>query len=149
MTTPYLAQDIESEEGRRYRAYPDPDTKAAPWTIGVGHTGPEVHEGLVWTDAQIDAALTSDIARAETMLGRFYPWWTGLDDVRQDVMVQMCFQLGIGGLEKFPKALASVRAGNWQEAHDQMLDSEWARTQSPARAEREAEQMLTGTRSWP
>jgi len=36
---------------------------AAPWTIGVGHTGPEVHEGLEWTDAQVDAAYASDLGR--------------------------------------------------------------------------------------
>lgn len=37
----------------------------APWTIGWGHTGPEVHYGLVWTQAQCDAQLLADMARAE------------------------------------------------------------------------------------
>lgn len=35
-------------------AYPDPATGGAPWTIGWGHTGPEVHKGLVITQAQAD-----------------------------------------------------------------------------------------------
>jgi GH24 family phage-related lysozyme (muramidase) len=47
---------IRREEDRKTHAYPDPLTHGAPWTIGEGHTGPEVHEGLVWMDAQIDAA---------------------------------------------------------------------------------------------
>jgi lysozyme len=35
------------------------------WTIGWGHTGPEVHEGLVWTQDQADAALGIDLTKAE------------------------------------------------------------------------------------
>lgn len=53
-------------EGREYKAYPDPGSKdGKPWTIGIGHTGPEVHEGLVWNDAQIDAAYAKDCEEKE------------------------------------------------------------------------------------
>jgi len=44
---------------------------------------------------------------------------------------------------KFKKALAAIRSGDWQEAHDQMLDSRWAR-QVPRRAEDLAKVMLRG-----
>jgi lysozyme len=54
---------IKLFEGVRAKAYPDPATGAEPWTIGVGHTGPEVRKGLVWTDAQIEAALVADLQR--------------------------------------------------------------------------------------
>lgn len=33
-------------------AYPDPATGGAPWTIGVGTTGPDVTRGTVWTRQQ-------------------------------------------------------------------------------------------------
>lgn len=143
MTTPHLAADIAREEGRRAAAYPDPLTHGAPWTIGVGHTGPEVHAGSVWTDAQIDAQLASDIARAEAGLDRELPWWRSLNDPRQDVLVQMAFQLGVAGLAKFHTALGEIHAGRYAEAADAMLASAWAR-QTPARARRLAEQMRTG-----
>lgn len=52
-------------ENCRLVAYPDPGTGAAPWTIGWGHTGPEVHPGLVWTQAQADAQLLTDMAKSE------------------------------------------------------------------------------------
>jgi lysozyme len=45
-------------EGRRKHAYQD--TKGI-WTIGVGHTGPEVCRGLVWNDAKIEAAFKEDV----------------------------------------------------------------------------------------
>lgn len=63
----------KQSEGCRLVAYPDPASprargtgaSGAPWTIGYGHTGAEVHEGLVWTQAQADAALLIDMAWAE------------------------------------------------------------------------------------
>ena len=35
------------------------------WTIGWGHTGPEVRAGLVWTQAQADSQLFQDTAVAQ------------------------------------------------------------------------------------
>lgn len=46
-------------------AYPDPATGGAPWTIGWGHTGPEVVPGLRWTQQQADEALVADLGRVE------------------------------------------------------------------------------------
>ena len=37
-----------------------------PWTIGWGHTGPEVVEGLVWSRVQTDRAFDRDIAGFES-----------------------------------------------------------------------------------
>lgn len=44
-------------------AYPDPGTGGAPWTIGWGATGPGIERGTLWTQAQCDARLESDLAR--------------------------------------------------------------------------------------
>jgi lysozyme len=53
-------------ESCKLTAYPDPGSKdGKPWTIGWGHTGPEVVKGLVWAQAQADAAFVADIARFE------------------------------------------------------------------------------------
>lgn len=49
-------------EGKRNKAYKD---TIGIWTIGVGHTGPEVKEGLQWTDQQIEYALLKDVLWAE------------------------------------------------------------------------------------
>lgn len=56
---------IKSFEKLELIAYPDPGTGGAPWTIGWGHTGPEVVPGLVWTPAQADAAFDRDVAQFE------------------------------------------------------------------------------------
>lgn len=39
--------------------------KGAPWTIGWGHTGSEVHRGLRWTQHQCEAAFESDLMEME------------------------------------------------------------------------------------
>lgn len=49
-------------EACRLSAYPDPATGGAPWTIGWGHTGPEVKPGLVWTQQQADDAFARRLA---------------------------------------------------------------------------------------
>lgn len=56
---------IKTYEGLELTAYPDPGTGGAPWTIGYGHTGPEVHAGLVWTKQQAEQALVSDVTQFE------------------------------------------------------------------------------------
>lgn len=53
---------IQGFESCKLKAYPDAKTGGAPWTIGWGHTGPEVKPGLMWTMAQADAAFISDLA---------------------------------------------------------------------------------------
>ncbi len=44
-------------------AYPDPGTGGDPWTIGWGATGHGIGPGVVWTQAQADARLESDLIK--------------------------------------------------------------------------------------
>jgi lysozyme len=52
---------IKESEGCRLEAYRD---AVGVWTIGYGHTGADVHEGLVWSQNQADAAVAEDAAKA-------------------------------------------------------------------------------------
>lgn len=138
------AQQIKGFEGVRNAAYPDPLTHGDPWTIGVGHTGPEVHQGLVWTDEQIDAALLADVAKAQAWCAEHLaPWFDGLNEPRQAVLIGMCFQMGGAGLSKFVQTLAAVRDGRFADAAERMRQSAWAH-QTPRRANILAHQMETG-----
>lgn len=45
-----------------FAAYPDPGSvDGKPWTIGWGATGPDVKQGVIWTQAQCDARFDTDI----------------------------------------------------------------------------------------
>jgi lysozyme len=86
---------LEYFEGRRNEAYPDPATGGDPWTIGVGHTGPEVFKGLVWMDDLIDKTLSADLAKFEEGVQRL----TGeIPQGQFDALVLFAFNVGLGNL---------------------------------------------------
>jgi lysozyme len=140
MNRDLLTTDLEREEGCRLVAYRDTRNVL---TIGYGHTGPDVHEGLQWTQQAADQQLDHDIDHVCGQMDVAMPWWRSLDDVRANVMVKMAFQLGIGGLLAFRQMLAHVRAEEWDLAKAAGLDSQWAK-QTPERAKREMDELETG-----
>lgn len=71
------------------------------------------------------------------------PWTDKLDEARKGVLLNMSFQLGLGGLLGFKNTLEQVKLGNYAKAAEMMLTSKWAE-QTPARAKRLAKQMETG-----
>ena len=146
MTTPYLLADIKRDEGLRLHAYPDPLSGAEPWTIGYGHTGPDVGRETVWTQGQADSALAADVAKVQHGLDAHIPWWRDLNDARQDVLVGMAFNMGVTGLLNFHHAINDMQGGNFASAANELLDSKWAQ-QVHERAARLATQMATGTRA--
>lgn len=141
MNRQLLTTDLEREEGCRLVAYRDTRNVL---TIGYGHTGPDVHEGLQWTQQAADQQLDHDIDHVCGQMDVAMPWWRSLDDIRANVMVKMAYQLGIGGLLAFRQMLAHVRAEEWDLAKAAGLDSHWARSDSPARAKREMDELETG-----
>lgn len=131
---------IQFEEGRRSVAYLD--TRGIP-TIGIGHTGKEVHLGLTWSDQEIDAAFWRDFETAKLGISRALPWFDGLDEVRQAVVVSMAFQMGVHGVLQFQHTLAALRDQRWNDAAGGIRSSAWY-TQTHARAERAARAIETG-----
>jgi lysozyme len=120
---------IKRSEGVRLSAYPDPGTGGDPWTIGYGHTGPEVHRGLVWTQAQADAALALDVARfadkVEKLIGD-----AATTQGEFDALVSFAFNVGAGNLASSTllrkhkagdKAGAAAEFGKWTHAAGRVL----------------------------
>lgn len=64
-------------------------------TIGVGHTGPDVVEGLVWTQAQADAALAKDLERFEAAVNVAVK--VPLTQMQFDACVSLAFNIGVLG----------------------------------------------------
>lgn len=51
----------------------------------------------------------------------------------QDVIYEMCYQMGVTGVSKFKKTLTYLKNEEFKKASIEMLDSRWAR-QTPNRA---------------
>ena len=113
-----LRQELDQDEGYRTKVYFD--AGGVP-TVGRGHTGPDVRPGATWSTAEIEAAFTSDIRRAEQSLYKALPWTADLDDPRQDVLVDMTFNLGLHGLLGFHRFLTAVQDGNYAQAGEDLL----------------------------
>ena len=138
-----------TRQGLRLRSYRQVANWAVlsgdPWTIGYGHTGPEVHEGLVWTQAQADAQLLLDVAKAEQGIGHRLPWFAQLAPVRQDVLTNIAFNVGVGGLMKWPVTLGHFEAGKFAcAANDLLTEGPWD-AQVGDRAKRLSRAVLTCT----
>jgi lysozyme len=63
-------------------------------TIGWGHTGPEVVEGLVWTQNQADSQLVMDTLHATAMVNRMVT--VQLSQNEFDAIVDLVFNIGAG-----------------------------------------------------
>lgn len=81
-------------ESCRLVAYPDPGSvDGHPWTIGWGHTGKEVKRGLVWTQAQADAAFVQDLAETEAGVERLVK--VPLNQGQFDALVSFAYNVGL------------------------------------------------------
>ncbi len=94
----------------RLRAYQD---GKGVWTIGVGHTGLDVHPGLEWTSAQSDRQLDLDIrdARAKLYSRAGDAALQVLTDHQYAALLSFVFNLGVGGDKPEWKIWSVLRAG--------------------------------------
>ena len=123
-------------EGERLKVYMCPAGKP---TIGVGRNLED--RGI--SHVESDFLLDNDIEAFTANLTKRLFWFKDLDSVRQAVLVDMAFNMGVAGLMAFKKTLKAIENGKWTEASRQMLDSRWA-TQVGSRATELAEMMRTG-----
>jgi len=89
---------LKTWEGCRLSAYPDPASSGAPWTIGYGHTGTEVVQGLTISQAQADAWLGQDVAEAAAAVDRLLSC-VSFSPRQRDALISFCFNVGAGALE--------------------------------------------------
>lgn len=131
-----LKQQLIEHEGLKLTLYKDTENK---WTIGCGRNLQD--RGISEEEALF--LLDNDIGMVREQLEERFPWFLDLDEIRQRVLSDMCFNLGITGLVGFKKMLTAVKDKHYQAASKHMLASVWA-TQVKRRATRLAKMMETG-----
>jgi len=131
-----LKSDLIRHEGMRLKPYKDTIGKL---TIGIGRclddVGISEDEALMLLEHDLESA----IKWVRTLVD-----FDSLDTVRQEVLVNMAFNVGIARLREFVHMLNAVAEGDFEKASKEMLDSVWA-GQVGARALELAERMRTGT----
>ena len=136
----HLLQELVKHEGLRLQVYQD---TLGIDTIGIGRnlkdrgiskeeldeldipTIDHVYEyGITEADAMLLAE--NDVQIVEEELLRAHPCVEDLDAVRQLVLVDMAFNLGVPRLNKFKKMWAAIHENKFDVAAKEMLDSRWA-----------------------
>lgn len=131
-----MVRQLRLHEGERLKPYRDTVGKL---TIGIGRNLDDC--GISAEESAV--LLSNDIKRSEAELLRALPWVGKLDEVRQRVLLDMTFNLGLVGLLNFKNTLAAIEAGDYKRAATMMLDSKWAK-QVGQRADRLSRMMATG-----
>ena len=141
-----LEEQLGIDEGKRLTAYLD---TMGILTVGIGHncaTKPVpgvLKPGDTITEETCSQLFADDIQDSIAQLDRHLPWWRLLDDVRQNVLANMCFNMGINTLTQFRNTLKFIECGSYGMAADGMMQSLWAR-QVGDRAKRLSKMMRTG-----
>lgn len=120
---------IKKFEACKLKAYPDPKTGGAPWTVGWGATGVGVGPGTEWTQQQADARLTEDVSLRETLVNNAVT--VPLTQGQFDAMVSIVFNVGQGsptrdGIIRLKSGLPStllrkLNAGDYDGCADAFL----------------------------
>ena len=152
-----LIEKLISHEGLRLEVYQD---SLGIDTIGIGRNLDDrgiTKDELDWMDyptiehvysdgiSEADAIYLAqnDVQIVEEELLAAHPCVENLDAVRQLVLVDMAFNMGVPRLCKFKNMWSAIHEGKFEAAAREMLDSRWA-TQVKGRATKLANAMHNG-----
>ena len=134
-----LKEQIKEHEGFVPRTYKDSLGKK---TIGFGHLCVEPEQwddDKEYTREELERVFDNDfeeaLKNAESLIGE-----RSINFIAKQVIIEMVFQLGIGGVGKFKKMWSALDNEDYGEASFQMMDSLWAK-QTPSRAEKLSQKM--------
>ena len=128
-----LKARIKKHEGFRDVMYKDSLGFA---TIGYGHLilpTDNYVDGKQYSKEDLDKVFDKDFQNALDNANKLMSGYDLVDQAKE-VICEMVFQLGIGGVSKFKNMWKALEEGDYYTASQEMLDSRWAR-QTPKRAE--------------
>ena len=138
MDTNKLREQLKIDEGVKFEVY---DDHLGYKTFGIGHLvveGDEEHGKPVGTpvsEDRVNSVFDSDVATYVSEAKKVFPDLDSLPEEAQQVIVNMCFNMGAPRLGQFKKFIGGVNSGDWNTAAVEMMDSRWAK-QVGVRADR-------------
>ena len=88
--------------------------------------------GFAIKDLELDEDIAEEIlarnlTKLITRVRKTFDWYDSMPEEIQDVVINMCYNLGIKGYSMFKKHIKYLKEHNWELAGDEMLDSLWAK----------------------
>jgi len=121
-----LIDKIKEHEGFRSTVY---QCTAGHDTLGFGFKVSDLELDLDIAEEILKRKLDKLIKRVNNR----FSWVSNAPEPIQEVVYNMCYQMGVSGFSKFKKTIQYLADKNYDKASKEMLDSRWAR-QTPNRA---------------
>ena len=121
-----LIESIKKHEGFSAMVYKD--------SLGIDTIG----YGFAIKDLELDSDICEMILerKVKNLKDRVeikFDWYKYMPQEIKDIVVEMCYQMGVYGFSRFKKTIAFLQNKEWEKASVEMLDSRWAQ-QTPNRA---------------
>ena len=122
-----LIDKIKEHEGFRSTVY---QCTAGYDTVGFGFAIKDLELDLDIAEEILKRKLDKLIKRVHNR----FSWVSNAPEPIQEVVYNMCYQMGVSGFSKFKKTIQYLADSQYDKASREMLDSKWARSDSPNRA---------------
>ena len=121
-----LIDDIKKHEGFRAKVY---QCTEGYDTIGYGFA----IKDLKLSEEVCNIILTEKLAKLQFDISNKFEWFEDSPEIVRNVVINMCYQLGLTGFSKFKQTIYYLETEQYEEASLECLDSLWAK-QTPNRA---------------
>ena len=128
-----LIENIKESEGYRASVYKCTEGYD---TIGYGFA----IKDLKLSEEVSEIILKEKLDKLKEGVDRNFKWVKNMPVKGQDVVYEMCYQLGIVGFSKFKRTISLLQLQDYSGASREMLDSKWAK-QTPNRANKLSEEI--------
>ena len=128
-----LIENIKESEGYRASVYKCTEGYD---TIGYGFA----IKDLKLSEEVSEIILKEKLDKLKEGVDRNFKWVKNMPVKGQDVVYEMCYQLGIVGFSKFKRTISLLQLQDYSGASREMLDSKWAK-QTPNRAKKLSEEI--------
>ena len=112
-----MTNELKADEGFRPCVYA---CTAGKQTVGYGHN---------LEDAELPEHIARDLLQYDYMKVYVelsnWQWFCEMDDYRKRIIINMGFNLGVNGVLKFKKMISAIMNKDFNEAANQMQDSNW------------------------
>ena len=135
-----VKQSIINHEGKVNMIYKD---HLGNGTFGIGHLvlpTDDLKSGVAYDDDKVMEIFEKDFEISLEGARLFIPE-QNIESKAFDIVIEMCFQLGYPRLSKFKKFQYHLNKCDYIAASEEMLDSLWAKKQTPERAKALAKKM--------
>ena len=129
-----LIKKIKKHEGYKATVY---ECTEGYDTIGYGFA----IKDLYLSKEVCDIILSEKLVKLELDISNKFEWFETSHYIVRDVVINMCYQLGLTGFSKFKQTIYYLETEQYEEASLEMLDSLWAK-QTPNRA-KELSEMIS------